>query len=261
MPLRGLRVLVTRGEGQAREFADLIHGRGGVPVLFPTVKIVAAEDPAPLDAAIASLRTFDWLLFSSANGVLHFALRAGGAIAAGLPAGLRIGSVGPGTTRAASAAGMTVFLEAGTHTAEGLLEALSHEGISGARILIPRAAEGREALVDGLSGSGAKVVAPVAYRTGTADKNEAACAAILSHPPDVCTFASPSAFRNFFELMGDQSALSVLSRSRIAVIGEVTARAVENRMLRVDIIPAQFTIPGMLDAIESHFRQPEGAPR
>jgi uroporphyrinogen III methyltransferase/synthase len=256
-----LRVLVTRGEGQARDVADLLHGRGGVPVLFPTVEIVPAEDPAPLDAAIASLPAFDWLLFSSANGVRHFALRARRAIDAGLPPRLRIGSVGPGTTRAASDEGMTVFLEAGTHTAEGLVEALSHEGVDGKRILVPRAAEGREALVEGLSALGAVVSAPVAYRTGPAEKDEAVAAAILADPPDVCTFASPSAFRNFFDLMGDDAARSVLSRSLIAVIGEVTARAVENRRMRVDIMPSRYTIPGMLDAIEDHFRTREGAAR
>jgi uroporphyrinogen III methyltransferase/synthase len=256
-----LRVLVTRGEGQAREFADLIRGRGGVAISFPTVEIVGADDPAPLDAAIRDLGTFDWLLFSSANGVRHFADRASKAIRAGLPGRLRIGSVGPGTTRAAAEAGMTVFLEAGTHTAEGLLEALSHEGVEGSRVLVPRAAEGREALVEGLSAAGAVVVAPVAYRNGLAAKNEKVAAEILASPPDVCTFASPSAFKNFFVLMGEDEGRSILSRSRIAVIGEVTARAVENRKLHVDIMPGQFTVPGMLDAIENHFRQREGAAR
>jgi uroporphyrinogen-III synthase len=256
-----LRVLVTRGEGQAREFADLIRGRGGVPVFFPTVEIVAADDPAPLDAAVRDLRTFDWLLFSSANGVRHFAARAAGAIRAGLPERLRVGSVGPGTTRAAAEAGINVFLEAGTHTAEGLLEALSHEAIEGRRILVPRAAEGREALVEGLAEAGADVVSPVAYKNGLAAKDEKAAAALLAAPPDVCTFASPSAFRNFFVLLGDEEARSVLSRSRIAVIGEVTGRAVESRNFRVDIMPAHATIPGMLDAIESHFLQREGAAR
>lgn len=261
MPLRGLRVLVTRGEGQAREFADLIRGRGGIPVFFPTVEIVAADDPAPLDAAIRDIGSFDWLLFSSANGVRQFVARAAGGIRAGFPERLRIGSVGPGTTRAAADAGLNVFLEAGTHTAEGLLEALSHESIAGRRILVPRAAEGREVLVEGLSAAGAEVVAPVAYKNGLAAKDEKAAAAILADPPDVCTFASPSALRNFFVLMGEDEARSVLARSRIAVIGEVTRRAVESRKLRVDIMPRQFTVPGMLDAIESHFRPREGAAR
>jgi uroporphyrinogen-III synthase len=256
-----LRVLVTRGGGQAREFADLIHGRGGVPILFPTVEIVPADDPGPLDAAIASLHTFDWLLFSSANGVRHFASRAGKAIASGLPKRLRIGSVGPGTTRAASEAGMTVFLEAGVHTAEGLLDALYHEDVEGKRFLIPRAAEGREALVEGLSENGAVVVAPVAYHNGLAAKDEAVAAAITADPPDVCTFASPSAFRNFFVLLGDAAGRSILERSRIAVIGEVTARAVAKGNMRVDVMPERFTVPGMLDAIEKHFRTTEGASR
>ncbi|HEY3489749.1 MAG TPA: uroporphyrinogen-III synthase [Candidatus Deferrimicrobiaceae bacterium] len=260
MPLRGIRVLVTRGEGQAREFADLIRGRGGVPVLFPTVRIVAVDDPGPLDAAISALPSFDWLLFSSANGVRYFAPRATAAIAAGLPPGLRIGSVGPGTTRAVSDAGMTVFLEAGTHTAEGLLDALAKEGISGKRFLVPRAAEGREALVDGLVVQGGIVVAPVTYRTGLPDLDEGAARAIAETPPDVCAFASPSAFRNFILLLGEDRARSILSSSTIAVIGEVTARSVENRDMSVGIMPDQYTIAGMLDAIEVHFRQ-KGAAR
>jgi uroporphyrinogen-III synthase len=261
VPLGGRRILVTRGDGQAREFADLIRGRGGVPVLFPTVEIVAADDPAPLDAAIAEIGSFDWLLFSSANGVRHFVLRAGRILRGGLPSALRIGSVGPGTTRAASEAGLDVFLEAGTHTAEGLLEALEREPVEGKRFLVPRAAEGREVLAEGLSGRGAVVVAPVAYRNGAPARDPAAASAVAAEPPDVCTFASPSAFRNFFELMGEEAARAVLGRSRIAVIGEVTARAVESRKLRVDILPGRFTIPGMLDAIEDHFRTREGAAR
>lgn len=261
MPLGGKRILVTRCDGQAREFADLIRGRGGVPVLFPTVRIVAADDPGPLDESIAGLSAFDWLLFTSANAVRHFALRAAGAFPAPFPARLRIGTVGPGTTRAASDAGMTVFLEAGKHTAEGLLEAVSHEGVAGKRILVPRAAEGREILVEGLAALGATVVAPVAYRTGIAEPDGPAAEAIRADPPDVCTFASPSAFRNFLELMGEDAGRAVLARSRVAVIGEVTARAVGKRNLQVDILPEEFTIPGLLDAIERHFRETEGAAR
>lgn len=261
MPLGGRRILVTRGDGQAREFADLIRGRGGIPVLFPTVRIVPADDPAPLDAAVADLSAFDWLLFTSANGVRHFAARASGTISAGLPSRLRVGSVGPGTSRVAEACGIPVHLEAGVHTAEGLLEALARERVAGARVLVPRAAEGREVLAEGLSRLGARVVAPVAYRTGAAEPDAAASAALLSDPPEVCTFASPSAFRFFFELLGEEGARSVLSRSRVAVIGEVTARAVGKRGLAVDILPDEFTIPGLLDAIERHFREKEGAAR
>ena len=71
---------------------------------------------------------------------------------------------------------------------------------------------------------------------------ESAAAEILDDPPDVCTFASPSAFRNFFLQLGEEAAVSVLSRSRIAVIGEVTAAAVSERKFRVDILPERYTL-------------------
>ena len=75
----------------------------------------------------------------------------------------------------------------------------------------------------------------------------------MSRPPDVCTFASPSSFRNLFLLLGDAPARSMLSRTRIAVIGEVTARAVQRRDFRVDIVPETYTLKGMVDAIQASF--------
>ena len=89
----------------------------------------------------------------------------------------------------------------------------------------------------------------VAYRSGLPEKDEKAAAGLVADPPDVATFASPSAFRNFFLLLGEKAARSVLARSRIAVIGEVTARAVTERNFRVDIMPEKYTLEGMLDAI------------
>ncbi len=94
------------------------------------------------------------------------------------------------------------------------------------------------------------------YRNGLPPRDEKAAGEIGESPPDVCTFASPSAFRNFFLLLGEELAASVLSRSRIAVIGDVTARAVRERNYPVDIMPETFTLAGMLEAIDAHFASP-----
>lgn len=249
--LRGARILVTRGAEQASEFADRIRARGGDPVLFPTVRIVPVDDPSLLDGAIARLSSFDWILFPSANAVRFFCDRAEGRGVRRLPAGIRAASVGPGTSRAMRRRGLPVDLEAETHTGEGLAAALAREGASGKRFLVPRALEGREALQEALTRLGGLVTAVPAYMNGLPEKDEGAAAGILADPPAVCTFASPSSFANFFRLMGDEAAASVLSRSAVAVIGEVTARAVTARGIPVDVMPEAYTLESLLDAVAS----------
>lgn len=258
MTLRGLRILVTRDDGQAAEFAALIRRRGGVPVLFPTVSIVPPEDMGPLVDAAGRLDRFDWVLFGSANAARFFLDVVESSRGSLLPEGIRVASVGPGTSREITRRGFPVHLTAATHSAEGLVDALAGEGIAAKRFLVPRALAGRETLAAELSRRGGLAETVVAYRNVLPERGGNAAAAILSDPPDVCTFASPSAFRNFFTLLGEEGAASVLSRSRIAAIGEVTARAVEERNFRVDIVPKRYTLTGMLEAISE--RLASGAP-
>ena len=256
MSLRGKRILVTRGEGQAEEFSAIIRKRGGIPVVFPTVRLVPPNDFAPLDKALARLGTFDWVLFTSANAARFFLGRAAKRGIRGIPEKVRVASVGPGTTREVRRHGFPVHLEAAKHTAEGMVEALAGEGFSGKRFLLPRALEGREVIPTEIGRRGGTVEIVTAYRNGLPPRDEKAAEEIGARPPDVCTFASPSAFRNFFLLLGEERAASVLSRSRIAVIGEVTMRAVKERGYPVDIMPETYTLAGMLEAIEGHFASP-----
>lgn len=256
MSIRGKRILVTRGGEQAEAFARLVREAGGTPVLFPTVRIVPADDPRPLDAALDGLPSFDWVLFTSANAARFFVDRAAARGIRALPDGVRAASVGPGTSAAMRRLGLPVHLEASRHTAEGLAEALAREGIAGKRYLLPRALEGREVLPAILGRQGGEVTAVAAYRTGLPERDEAAASALSADPPDVCTFASPSAFRNLFILMGEERAAAMLRRSRIAAIGEVTARAVGARNFPVDIMPETYTLKGMLEAIAARFEAP-----
>lgn len=252
MTLRGLRILVTRSGEQEDRFCAMIRERGGIPVSFPAVRMVPPGDPALLDGAIDRLASFDWLLLTSANAARFFLERVAARGAGRLPESLRVASVGPGTSREIRERGFPVHLTAGKHTAEGLVEALAAEGIRGKRFLFPRAESGREVLPEEVARRGGAVETVTAYRNEAPPRDERAAAAILTEPPDVCTFASPSAFRNFFLRMGEEAAVSVLSRSRIAVIGEVTAAAVSERKFRVDILPERYTLAGMLEAIERH---------
>jgi uroporphyrinogen-III synthase len=253
MTLSGKRILVTRSVEQAGELAALVRRAGGIPILFPTIRLTHPGDCGPLDREIGRLSSFDWILFSSANAARFFCERAARHGVGSWPGTLRVASVGPGTTKELAARSVPVHSTAAKHTAEGLLEALLPLGIRGRRFLLPRAEEGREILSTAIAREGGEVVSVVAYRNGLAEKDEAVAGEIVSRPPDVCTFASPSAFRNLFLLLGDGAARSVLSRTRIAVIGEVTARAVERRDFRVDIVPETYTLKGMVDAIKAYF--------
>jgi len=253
MTLSGKRILVTRSVEQAGELAVLVRRAGGVPVIFPTIRLTHPDDCGPLDREIGRLSSFDWILFASANAARFFCERASRLGIGSWPGTLRVASVGPGTTTELTAQGVPAHLTAQKHTAEGLFEALLPAGIRGKRFLLPRAEEGREVLPDAIAREGGDVVSVVAYRNNLAEKDEAVAGEIVSHPPDVCTFASPSSFRNFFLLLGDEAACGVLSRTRIAVIGEVTARAVERKDFRVDIVPETYTLKGMVDAVQAHF--------
>jgi uroporphyrinogen III methyltransferase/synthase len=253
MALSGKRILITRGLEQGEEFADLVRRAGGVPVLFPTIRLVPPDDCGPIDREIGRLSSFDWILFTSANAARFFCDRLARVGLVSWPAGLRVASVGPGTTRELESRGVKVRFTASRHTAEGLFEDLRTDGVAGKRFLLPRALEGREILPEAIRREGGQVVTVVAYRNGLAEKDEDAAAEILSDPPDVCTFASPSSFNNLFPLLGEENARELLGKSRIAVIGEVTARAVKARDFRVDIVPETYTLKAMVDAIDGFF--------
>lgn len=231
--------------------AALIRKRGGVPVFFPTIRLVPPEDTASLDRAISKLSSFDWILFASANAAKFFCMRAARAGVTAPPKGVRVASIGPGTSRELSRLGFTADLTAPRHTAEGLVDSLRGEGIAGRNFLLPRPLEGRGVISDEIKRSGGAVEEVVAYMNGLPERDDGAANEVLAKPPDVCTFASPSAFRNFFVLLGEDRAGRVLSRSRIAVIGEVTAREVSRRKFAVDIMPEKYTLDGMMEAIDA----------
>jgi uroporphyrinogen-III synthase len=249
MTLAGKRILITRSAEQAGELASLVRRSGGVPVLFPTIRLVLPDDCGPLDREIGRLSSFDWILFSSANAARFFCERASWLGLSSWPGSVHVASVGPGTTRELASHGIPVRVTASRHTAEGLFEALLPTGIPGKRFLLPRAEEGRETLPEAVAREGGEVVPVVAYRNGLAEKDDDAAMEIVINPPDVCTFASPSAFGNLFPLLGEENAREMLAASLIAVIGEVTARAVRRREFRVDIMPETYTLKAMVDAI------------
>lgn len=251
-PLFGKRILVTRPKPQAPEFSDLIAAQGGEPVECPTIEIAPPEDRAPLDRALARLATYNWLIFTSVNGVAPFMTRL-------LEtqrdvralSGLTICCIGPRTAEALAAYGLRADLIPEQFQAEGILEMLAARQMRGARVLIPRALVARELLPDQLRAQGADVDVVPVYRTvRPAVATDRLMEQLRTGGIDVISFTSSSTVRNFVELFPTKEALvRSVGTTTVACIGPITAGTAREAGLTVQVMAGQNTVPALADAI------------
>jgi uroporphyrinogen III methyltransferase/synthase len=256
-PLFGRTIVVTRAREQASELSRQLEDLGAHVIEMPTIRIVEPDDYGPLDQALSALATFDWIVFTSPNGVDHFVRRlfAKGQDVRGL-AGLRLATIGPATTERLRACCLTVDCEPATHTAEGLLETLLKAAdLKGRKFLIPRATEAREALPAGLREAGAEVVEVPAYKTLMAEAPDPDTLALLKQGEiDFVTFTSSSTVRNFVTMVG----VALPPRVRFASIGPVTTQTARELGISVAIESKEITIPSLVEAIASFARGDRG---
>lgn len=253
LPLTGKRILITRAIDQAIEFSSLLEDYGGQVIPFPTIEIVPPGDWGPLDKTIAKLETYDWVIFTSVNGVRFFTQRLKGkGVNITVLAEKKICAIGPRTQGELENMGLTVTFMPTEYRAEGVAEGLKTLGIQGKKILLPRAREARKILPEALREAGAVVNEVEAYRAVRPVKSEDSLEAIFKKGIDVVTFTSSSTVRNFMELLSDKT---VMNGVRVAVIGPITAETVRNYGLEPAITPAEYTIPALVEAIVEYFKQ------
>ncbi|MBU0513649.1 MAG: uroporphyrinogen-III C-methyltransferase [Proteobacteria bacterium] len=250
-PLFGRRVAVTRTREQASALASALAELGAEVVETPTIRIVPSEDYGPLDRAIGRLPEYDYLVFTSPNGVTHFweRLAAQGQDARWL-GGLRLAAIGPATAQALAERGLTSDIVPEKFVAEGLIEALASEQLEGQRILLPRAARAREILPDELRRQGATVDVVAAYRTVPPEGDQAR--RVFETGVDLVTFTSSSTVTNLHKMLGDDF-LRLLQGTIVAAIGPITADTARDLGLTIHIEAAKHTIPGLVQAIRQYF--------
>jgi uroporphyrinogen III methyltransferase / synthase len=246
LPLFGRRIVITRDRGQAAELGAPLCELGAETLLLPAIEIRPAEDPEPLDRAIARLRTYDWLIFTSVNGVRHFTQRLD-ASARDLRAlsSLKICAIGPATRAAVEALHLKVDLMPEEYIAESLVAAFTEENLNGRRILLPRAAVARDVVPVELTRRGASVDVVEAYRTVAPAGLAEHAAEVFERKPDWITFGSSSAVKNLVKAAGP----APLRNVRIACIGPVTSRTVRECGLEVDAEANPYTMQGLIAAI------------
>ncbi len=251
-PLFGKSLLVPRPAEQGKATAIAIRARGANARLLPAIEIREPADPAPLARAIAELRAYDWVLFTSANGVTRFtaALTRAGLDARAFGAS-KLGAIGPKTAAALLDFGLRADAIAEEFIGEGLARAVLAQGMP-KRVLLARALLARDALPELLRQAGSQVDVVPVYETVTADSGEALRAQFEKREIDVALFTSSSTVNAVVDTLGAR-AHELLGQVTVASIGPITSQTLRERGMRVDIEATQFTIDGLLDALELYF--------
>ena len=253
-PLFGKGVVITRPERQTDYLARLLSAEGAHPIAFPTIKIVPPASWQELDCAIDKLTTYDWLIFTSANGVQFFFERLWEKNRDLLDLkGIKICCIGPATARQIEDKGIKVDLVPAQFIAEGILQSFAAMDLKGRKILIPRAAKARDALPEGLNKLGASVDVVATYQTvNSGKKKEELAAMIYDNKVDVITFTSSSTVTNFVEIMGRDFTLP--AHVDVACIGPVTAATAKKAGFKIDINQEENTMDGLVQSLVEHVK-------
>lgn len=255
-PLFGKTVLVTRARDQASVLTAALEEAGAACIEAPAIKIVPPDSYAALDGAIGELATYDWLIFTSANGVDHFFARLHNA---GLDSrtlgGRKVAAIGVATAERLRRQGILADLVPAEFRAEGIIAALAGKIGPGTRVLIPRAEVARDILPDKLLEMGATVDVVTAYRTVTAAGDGPALAAQLhAGAIDLVTFTSSSTVTNLLALLGPDGP-ALVARAKVACIGPVTAATCLDHGIKPDVVADEFTIAGLVAAIGNLYKE------
>lgn len=255
-PLRGKTILVTRARAQSEDITAQLEALGATVIHCPTIEVVPPSSWAQLDDSIEKIKEYDWIVFTSANGVRFFFRRLGEIRTEGVEAlAAHVGAIGPATARAIEAAGAVPRLTASDSSGEGALRAIidhvgGEESVRGLRFLIPQARVARETLPAGLRRLGAYVDAVETYHTvKPVVQPERIIRLFKENSIDAITFTSPSTVSNFAEIVGLTDLSDLLGSTLVACIGPVTAESAVSYGLGRIVQPAQHNAAELVGSI------------
>lgn len=253
--LFGKSIVVTRAREQASTLVSRLSALGAECLECPTIKVVPPRDWTPLDAAIDRLERYDWLVFTSVNGVSFFfkrlyekekdvrALKD-----------VQTAAIGPATSRRLMDFGLKSDIVPETYRAESIVEAFKKEAVNGKKVLLPRAREARPLLPVELRKMGALVDEIAAYETEqVAEDADILLKRLEAGSIDLLTFTSSSTVRNFKALLPPERFESLINRVAVACIGPITADTARGLGFKVDITAEEYTIDGLCDAVVRYF--------
>ncbi len=258
-PLLGKRIVVTRAREQASDLVRLLSDQGAECLEYPTIKIIPPKDAKPLEQAVENLAAYDWIVFTSVNGVSYFfeQLYAAGKDVRALGR-MQTAAIGPATAERLLEFGLTSDIVPETYRAESVVKAFEKVKLKGKKILLPRAREARPILPKELTRMGADVDEIPAYETLKAVENSEDLVRNLKDDQiDLITFTSSSTVKNFKALLPAESFAKLVAGVTIASIGPITTDTAIELGFEVHITAESYTIPGLVEAI-LHYYQNSG---
>jgi uroporphyrinogen III methyltransferase/synthase len=250
-PLFGKTVVVTRSREQASALTDRLADLGAEVLEFPTIRMVEPESWEPVDEAIRRIGDYDWIVFTSVNGVGMFFDRLENAdLDARALSNARVAAIGPATAARCIERGIRPDYVPEEYRAEGVLEGFLERGVGeGTKVLVPRALEAREVLPDTLRERGATVDVVPVYRTVLGNGGGSVLERLADATVDVVTFTSSSTVRNFVELAKGIDLADAMKSVLVASIGPITSDTARELGLTVGVEAEEYTIPGLVQAI------------
>jgi len=256
-PLMGKRIVVTRAREQASEFVKLLSDLGAECLEYPTIKMVPSDNVDHLDKAIENISTYDWLVFTSVNGVAYFFERLfkNGKDVRALNH-LRTATIGPATAKRLLGFGIKSDIIPKTYRAESIIESFENIDVKGKKILLPRAKEARPILPVELNKMGAAVDEVTAYCTEQVlDNIDALLSQLENNEVDLITFTSSSTVKNFKNLLPEKKIDTLMENITVASIGPITSETAKNLGFNVHITAESYTIQGLCQAILDYYKK------
>lgn len=256
-PLSGWRILTTRASKQSGGLSQPLRDLGAEVIEIPTIEIRPPESYEPLDKALQNIASYDWLIFTSVNGVepVFERLRKLGLSAKAL-SHLQIAAIGPATQKAVEERGLKVAVTPEKYIAESVVEALRGK-TEGKRVLLARAKVARDVLPNELRKAGVQLDVVEAYETvvpADAKSNLQKIFSAGAERPHIVTFTSSSTANNFLSLLGEESR-SILKKVALASIGPVTSNTLRAAGFPPTIEAREYTMQGLVEAILHHLHK------
>ncbi len=260
LPLRGVRILVTRAREQADGLVKMLTDLGADVINIPTIEFVPPQSFQPLDLALAHANSYDWLILTSVNGVRALAKRAEKTnVSLGLLRSLKIVAIGSATADEIRMLGLQAALVPEEYVAESVVTALKGK-VFGKKVLVVRAKVGRDVIPDSLRAAGAEVDVAEAYETVLPVNSSGKIKELLTDAdrrPQVITFTSSSTVKNFVTILGKGNSPKIaLQGIVLASIGPVTTATLLENGMQVDLTATEYSIPGLVVALKNYFENP-----
>lgn len=249
-PLWGKRVVVTRSRAQASQLVEQISDLGGEAMEFPSIHIEKESDLRSLHKVFKHLERYHWIIFTSVNAVDIFfqELLANGYDIRDLK-GIKLAAIGPATRAKLNQRGLKVEVVPEEYRAEGMIQSMQSLVRPGQRVLLPRARGARTILPEQLRRAGLQVDEIYLYESvSVTSANREMVERIRQGDMDVLTFTSSSTVHNFVTIIGQENILKI-NQVMIACIGPITADTARQYGFTVDVVAAEYTIQGLVDAV------------